>query len=48
MVDYGCSWSVTRELIVKIRYGDRLPVIDRINLNERMPAFPGEAAAVHG
>jgi predicted RNase H-like HicB family nuclease len=35
-------------LIVKIRYGDRLPVIDRINLNERMPAFPDEAAAVHG
>ena len=35
-------------LIVKIRYGDRLPVIDRINLNERMPAFSGEAAAVHG
>ena len=35
-------------LIVKFRYGDRLPVIDRINLNERMPVFPGEAAAVHG
>jgi len=35
-------------LIVKIRYGDKLPVIDRINLNENMPAFQGEAAVVHG
>ena len=35
-------------LIVKIRYGDKLPVIGRINLNERMPAFQGEAAVVHG
>lgn len=35
-------------LIVKIRYGDKLPVIGTINLNERMPAFAGEPAAVHG
>ncbi len=25
-------------LIVKIRHGDRLPVVGRINLNKRMPA----------
>jgi predicted RNase H-like HicB family nuclease len=35
-------------LIVKIRYGDRLPVIGKINLNNRMPAFKGEAAAANG
>ena len=34
-------------LIVKIRYGDKLPVMGRINLNERMPAFQGRAAAAH-
>ena len=34
-------------LIVKIRHGDKLPVIDRINLNKRMPVFPGEAAVAH-
>jgi predicted RNase H-like HicB family nuclease len=34
-------------LIVKIRYGDKLPVMGKINLNERMPAFQGGAAAVH-
>lgn len=33
-------------LIVKIRHGDTLPVIGRINLNTRMPA-PQEAVA-HG
>ena len=33
-------------LIVKIRHGDKLPVMGRINLNRRMPA-PQEAA-VHG
>jgi len=33
-------------LIVKIRHGDRLPVIRRINLNKRMP-FPKETLA-HG
>ena len=26
-------------LIVKIRHGDKLPVIGRINLNKRMPAL---------
>lgn len=31
-------------LIVKIRYGDKLPVIGRINLNTKMPVFQGEAA----
>jgi len=35
-------------LIVKIRHGDKLPVIGRINLNEKMPAFTGEAVSVHG
>jgi predicted RNase H-like HicB family nuclease len=35
-------------LIVKIRYGDKLPVIDSINLNEGMPsAFREEAAVIH-
>ena len=33
-------------LIVKIRHGDKLPVIGRINLNKRMPV-PQEATA-HG
>ena len=33
-------------LIVKIRHGDTLPVVGRINLNKRMPD-PKEAA-VHG
>lgn len=33
-------------LIVKIRHGDNLPMIGRINLNKRMP-FPKETAA-HG
>jgi predicted RNase H-like HicB family nuclease len=33
-------------LIVKIRHGDKLPILGRINLNKRMPS-PREAA-VHG
>ena len=33
-------------LIIKIRHGDRLPVVGRINLNKRMPV-PKEAVA-HG
>lgn len=33
-------------LIVKIRHGDTLPVIDRINLNRMMP--PVHEAVVHG
>jgi len=33
-------------LIVKIRHGDRLPVVGRINLNKRMPV-PKETV-VHG
>jgi len=32
-------------LIVKIRHGDKLPVIGRINLNRKMPA-PQEATAL--
>ena len=35
-------------LIVKLRYGDKLPVIGKVNLNKRMPAFHVEAAAAHG
>ena len=31
-------------LIIKIRHGDKLPVIGRINLNKRMPV-PKEAVA---
>ncbi len=34
-------------LIVKIRYGDKLPVMGRINLNERMPACQEATAAAH-
>ena len=34
-------------LIVKIRYGDRLPVIGRVNLNNRMPVFKSDAAAAN-
>lgn len=34
-------------LIVKIHYGDKLPVIGRINLNDRMPAFKGGAVAAN-
>ena len=34
-------------LIVKIRYGDKLPVIGRINLNKKMPVFTGETAVAH-
>ena len=33
-------------LIVKIRYGDKLPVIDRIDLNKRMRA--SKEAVAHG
>lgn len=33
-------------LIIKIRHGDKLPVLGRINLNKRIPS-PREAA-VHG
>ena len=34
-------------LIVKIRHGDKLPVMGKINLNKKMPVFHSEAAA-HG
>jgi predicted RNase H-like HicB family nuclease len=33
-------------LIVKIRHGDNLPVIDRINLNKMMPTV--QEAVAHG
>jgi predicted RNase H-like HicB family nuclease len=33
-------------LIVKIRHGDKLPVMGRINLNRRMPV--AQQAAAHG
>ncbi len=33
-------------LIVKIRHGDRLPVMGRINLNSKMPVF--KEALAHG
>ena len=49
---YQCEQELNSSLegwlIVKIRYGDKLPVINKINLNERMPAFPGKGVAVHG
>ena len=48
---YQCEqelkYSLEGWLIVKIRYGDKLPVMDRINLNKRMPAFQGETAVAH-
>jgi predicted RNase H-like HicB family nuclease len=34
-------------LIVKIRYGDNIPAMGRINLNERMPAFQDKAVEAH-
>ena len=34
-------------LIVKIRYGDNLPVMGRIDLNKRMP-IPSNEAVAHG
>jgi predicted RNase H-like HicB family nuclease len=34
-------------LIVKIRHGDKLPVIGKINLNKRIPALLGEAVVAH-
>jgi len=34
-------------LIVKIRHGDQLPVMGKINLNKKMPVSPSEAVA-HG
>ena len=34
-------------LIVKIRHGDKLPVIGKINLNKKIPVLNSEAAA-HG
>ena len=46
--EQGLKSSFEGWLIVKIRYGDKLPVIGRINLNKRMPAFQVEAAVVHG
>ncbi len=33
-------------LIVKIRHGDKLPVLDRINLNKKMPV--SKEAITHG
>ena len=33
-------------LIVKIRHGDKLPMISKINLNKKMP--PPKEAVVHG
>jgi len=35
-------------LIVKIRHGDNLPVMGRINLNKRMPASTTAEAVAHG
>jgi len=34
-------------LIVKIRHGDNLPVLDRLDLNKRMPAAQNQVPA-HG
>jgi predicted RNase H-like HicB family nuclease len=40
------SSSLEGWLIVKIRHGDNLPVIGRINLNKKMPILP--KATAHG
>ena len=45
--EQGLKSSLEGWLIVRIRYGDKLPVMDRINLNKRMPAFQSAAAVVH-
>ncbi len=47
---YGCQQELRSSLegwlIVKIRHGDKLPVIGRINLNKGMPVH--KEAVVHG
>ena len=47
---YGCQEELRAclegWLIVKIRHGDKLPVIGMINLNKKMPA--PEETVVHG
>ena len=40
------SASLEGWLIVKIRHGDKLPVMGRINLNKKMPVVEG--ATAHG
>ena len=46
---FKCQHELTSSLegwlIVKIRYGDQLPVMGRINLNPKMPASHNGAAA---
>lgn len=46
---YECAQELKSSLegwlIVKIRYGDKIPIIGRINLNTRMPLFQDESAA---
>ena len=46
---YQCQqelrYSLEGWLIVKIRHGDKLPVIDKINLNKKIPAL--KEAIVH-
>jgi len=42
----GLLSSIEGWLIVKIRYGDKLPVMGRINLNKRMPDL--KETVVHG
>ena len=48
---YQCQQELKSSLegwvIVKIRHGDKLPVMGKINLNKRMPAIHSEAVA-HG
>ena len=48
---YQCQQELTSSLegwvIVKIRHGDKLRVMGKINLNKRMPAIHSEAVA-HG
>ena len=48
---YQCQQELKSSLegwvIVKIRHGDKLPVMGKINLNKRMPAIHSKAVA-HG
>ena len=47
---YNCQEELQSSLegwlIVKIRHGDKLPIMGRINLNKKMPG--DKEAAVHG
>lgn len=49
---YECQENLNSSLegwlIVKIRHGDKLPVVGRIDMNKKMPAFIEEKVVHHG